>query len=103
MPATKVGKIQSARYHRASNGSLIKPAKQSNTERCIDYIEDTKGDKTLQNDLIKIDNDTEAKSNGTQEFLINYAFNKHKKSIQFIGFSHKLFCHINKPFSLCFI
>lgn len=78
MPATKVGKIQSARYHRASNGSLIKPAKQSNTERCIDYIKDVKGDKTLQKDLKQIENDEDAKSNGTQEFLINYAFNKHK-------------------------
>ena len=78
MPATKVGKIQSARYHRASNGSLIKPTHKSNTDRCIEYIEDVKGDKMLQNDLKQIENDIEAKSNGTQEFLINYAFNKHK-------------------------
>lgn len=78
MPATKVGKIQAARVRRASNGSLIKSAKQPNTGRCIKYIKDDKGDKTLKKDLNLIENDIVAKTNGTQEYLINYAFNKHK-------------------------
>ena len=73
MPATKVGKIQSARYRRASNGSLIKPHQQSNRDRCSDYIVDAKGDKTLSEDLESI---KDVKSN--QEYLIKYAFNKHK-------------------------
>ena len=73
MPATKVGKIQSARYRRASNGSLIKPRQQSNRDRCSDYIVDAKGDKTLSEDLESI---KDVKSN--QEYLIKYAFNKHK-------------------------
>ena len=78
MPATKVGKIQALRYSRTSNGSLIKPVKQSNTDRCIDYIEDVNGDKIVAKDLLYIEQDEAAKIDGTQDKLINYAFNKHK-------------------------
>lgn len=74
MPATKVGKIQSARYRRAANNSIIKPTKQSNTDRCIDYIEDVKGDKKLNQNLDIIKSESEE----NQEYLINYAFNQHK-------------------------
>ena len=77
MPATKVGKIQASRYKRASNGQIIK-SKQSNTDRCIDYINDSKGDKVLENDLRRIKDDIASTIDNSKEFLINYAFNKHK-------------------------
>lgn len=76
MPATKIGKIQAPRYRKV-NGKIMK-SKQSNTDRCLDYINDVNGDKVLKSDLEKINNDELAKSDGTQEYLINYAFNKHK-------------------------
>ena len=55
MPATKIGKIQAPRYRKV-NGKIMK-SKQSNTDRCLDYINDVNGDKVLKSDWEKINND----------------------------------------------